>query len=57
MRVKLLAFMVIFFVTVSLSYPLDKTPYYVNTDSYDSYRELIRGVHYYNQERYDELPL
>ena len=53
MRVKLLAFMVIFFVTVSLSYPLDKTPYYVNTDSYDSYRELIRGVHYYNQERYD----
>ena len=53
MRIKLLAIMVLFLMTVSLSYTFDKTPYYVNTETYDSYRELLRGVHYYNQERYD----
>ena len=53
MRIKLLAVIVLFLMTISLSYTFDKTPYYVNTETYDSYRELLRGVHYYNQERYD----
>ena len=53
MRIKLLAIIVLFLMTMSLSYTFDKTPYYVNTETYDSYRELLRGVHYYNQERYD----
>ncbi|WP_300377991.1 6-bladed beta-propeller [Brachyspira sp.] len=53
MRIKLLAVIVLFLMTISLSYTFDKTPYYVNTGTYDSYRELLRGVHYYNQERYD----
>lgn len=53
MRIKLLAGIVLFLMTISLSYAFDKTPYYVNTETYDSYRELLRGVHYYNQERYD----
>ena len=53
MRIKLLAIIVVFLMTISLSYTFDKTPYYVNTETYDSYRELLRGVHYYNQERYD----
>ncbi|PPS21447.1 6-bladed beta-propeller [Brachyspira murdochii] len=53
MRVKLLAVIVFFLTVMSLSYTFDKTPYYVNTETYDSYRELLRGVHYYNQERYD----
>ncbi|WP_300711467.1 6-bladed beta-propeller [uncultured Brachyspira sp.] len=53
MRIKLLAVIVLFLMTIPLSYAFDKTPYYVNTETYDSYRELLRGVHYYNQERYD----
>ena len=53
MRIKLLAGIVLFLMSISLSYTFDKTPYYVNTETYDSYRELLRGVHYYNQERYD----
>ena len=53
MRVKLLAVIVFFLTVMPLSYTFDKTPYYVNTETYDSYRELLRGVHYYNQERYD----
>ncbi|WP_295162679.1 6-bladed beta-propeller [uncultured Brachyspira sp.] len=53
MRIKLLAVIVLFLTAVPFSYTFNKTPYYVNTETYDSYRELLRGVHYYNQERYD----
>lgn len=53
MRLKLAAIMSVFLTAISLLYAFDKTPYYVNTETYNSYRELIRGVHYYNQERYD----
>lgn len=53
MRLKLAAVMPLFLTAISLLYAFDKTPYYVNTETYNSYKELIRGVHYYNQERYD----
>lgn len=53
MRIKLLAIIVLLFYSISLLFAFDKTPYYVNTETYDSYKELIRGVHYFNQERYD----
>lgn len=53
MRLKLAAIMPLFLTAISFLYAFDKTPYYVNTETYSSYRELIRGVNYYNQERYD----
>lgn len=53
MKLKFAAVISLFLTFITLLYSFDKTPYYVNTDTYDSYRELIRGVHYYNQERYD----
>ena len=53
MRLKLAAIILLLSTFISLLNAFDKTPYYVNTETYDSYRELIRGVHYYNQERYD----
>ena len=53
MRLKLAAIILLLPTFISLLNAFDKTPYYVNTETYDSYRELIRGVHYYNQERYD----
>lgn len=53
MKLKLAAIITLFLTVISLLNAFDKTPYYVNTETYDSYKELIRGVHYYNQERYD----
>lgn len=49
----------IFFITIllSISMPLmsapDRNAYYLNTATYTSYKEFLRGVHYFNQERYD----
>lgn len=54
MKIKLIAIIYTFLIiNTTILYSFDKTPYYVNTETYDSYKELLRGVHYFNQERYD----
>lgn len=53
MKIKIAAAIAFFIAFMPFIYPLDKTPYYVNTETYNSYKDLLRGVHYFDQERYD----
>lgn len=53
MKIKLLAAAALLLAFIPFLYSLDRTPYYVNTETYSSYKELLRGVHYFDQERYD----